>query len=106
MSKMRRRTGEPQIAGAKDLSPEQLARLQAWFDDKGVLTNCELCEDEDEVWHLKSRLFSLVGVAGIETGHVAHRPLLTMHCGNCGHVRMFDPYLIFEDWRWMQTLGQ
>ena len=102
---MRRRAGNHQVAGAKDLSPAQLVRLQAWFDEKGILTTCELCDHEDEVWHLKSRVFSIVGVAGIETGHVAHQPLLTMHCGNCGHVRMFDPYMIFDDWRWMQTLG-
>ena len=99
---MRRRTGEPQIAGTKPLSHAQLARLQRWFDEKGILPACELCEHEDELWHLNSRVYSLIGVAGIESGRMAHRPLLTLHCGNCGHVRMFDPYVIFEDWRWMQ----
>ena len=103
---MRRRSGEQQVVGDKELSRRQLARLQAWFDEKGVLTVCELCDHEDEVWHLNSRVFSVIGVAGLEIGHVAHRPLITLHCGNCAHVRMFDPYVIFENWRWMQTLQQ
>ena len=96
---MRNTLKERRIAGAEDLSPAQLAQVQRWFQKKGVLTTCELCEDEDEVWHLNSRVISLVGVASIETGNVQHYPLLTLHCGNCGHVRMFDPYIIFKAWR-------
>lgn len=104
MSRMRQR-GEPQVTGTEPLSQLQLSRLQRWFEKKGIRTACEVCQDEDEVWHLNSRVYSLVGVASIETGRLGHRPLLTLHCGNCGHVRMFDPYVIFEDWRWMQVSG-
>jgi hypothetical protein len=96
---MRKAVTKRRIAGGEDLSHSQLTQFQKWLDEKGVLAICELCEDEAEVWRLNSRLMSLVAVASIETGRVQHCPLLTLHCENCGNVRMFDPYVIFKGWR-------
>ena len=91
---MRRGLRDGQVAGAEPLSNTQVKEIQRWLEEKGVQETCELCKHDDEGWVINDLLLSVVAIASIETEAWAHRPFLTVHCANCGHIRMFDPWVI------------